>query len=81
MARVVIPSDLQRLTGDRAEVEVAARSYRELLPELCRRFPGLEHEALGKMAIAIDGVIIQEPLLQRFDDNSELVFVPRIAGG
>ena len=36
---------------------------------------------LEKMAVAIDGMIIHEPLLQRFGEDSELVFVPRIAGG
>ena len=81
MTRVTIPSDLQRYTGGLAQVEVDARSYRELLPELCRRFPDLDGGALEKMAVAIDGMIIHEPLLQRFGDDSELVFVPRIAGG
>lgn len=81
MARVVIPSDLQRQTEGLAQVEVSARSYRELVPELCRRFPDLDRAALEKMAVAIDGMIIHEPLLQRFGDDSELVFVPRIAGG
>lgn len=81
MTRVLIPSDLRRYTGGEAQVDVNARSYRELLPELCARFPGLDAKALQKMAIAIDGMVIHEPLLQRFGDNSELVFVPRIAGG
>ena len=81
MARLLIPSDLQRFTGGAGSVEVSARSYRELLDELYRRFPEWDGETLEKMAIAIDGVIIHEPLLQRFADDSELVFVPRIAGG
>ncbi len=80
MARVVFASDLQRHTGA-AEVQVAARCYRDLLAELCRRFPDLDPEQLDKMAVAIDGVIIHEPLLQQFGEDSELVFVPRIAGG
>lgn len=81
MARVLIPSDLQRFTGGQGSVEVNTRSYRDLLAELCHRFPDLDRERLEKMAIAIDGVIIHEPLLQGFTDDSELVFVPRIAGG
>jgi hypothetical protein len=31
--------------------------------------------------LAIDGAIIQTPLLEQFGQNSELVFVTRIAGG
>jgi hypothetical protein len=81
VARVLIAADFQRLTNSEGSVEVSARNYRDLLTELYRRFPELEREVLEKMAIAIDGVIIHEPLLQRFDDDSELVFVPRIAAG
>ncbi|MFT5335617.1 MAG: hypothetical protein ACI9GB_003536, partial [Halioglobus sp.] len=31
--------------------------------------------------IAIDGVMIHSPLLETFGPNSELVFIPKIAGG
>jgi molybdopterin converting factor small subunit len=81
MARVIFGSDLLPQTGGQGEVEVAARNYRDLLLELQRRFPQLGDDTLEKLAIAIDGVIIHEPLLQTFSADSELVFVPRIAAG
>lgn len=81
MARVVFPTCLQRYTDGAREVEVSAGSYRELVRELCRRFPELTEEAIGKQALAIDGMIIQTPLLETFDAHSELVFFARIAGG
>lgn len=81
MAKVVFSSDLQRYTEGAGEVEVAAANYRELVAELDRRFPALDREIIGKHAVAIDGVVIQTPLLETFNKDSELVFVARIGGG
>ena len=52
---------------------MSAGSYRELVRELCRRFPELTEEAIGTQALAIDGMIIQTPLLETFDAHSELM--------
>ena len=81
MARVIFGSDFLRQTGGQAEVEDAARSYSDLLHELQSRLPGLEEDTLKRLAIAIDGVIIHDPLLQTFSNDSELVFMPRMASG
>ncbi len=64
-----------------AETVVAARRYPDLVLELCRRFPRLSEEVVRKQALAIDGMIIHEPLVETFEADSELVFVARIAGG
>lgn len=81
MASVAFPADLQRHTGGRAEVAIDATRYRDAVVELCERFPALTEEVLSAYAVAIDGLIIHEPLLECFDSDSELVFVPQIAGG
>lgn len=82
MARVVFfSSDIQRYTDGAKEADVSARNYRDLVAELCRRFPGLSEELVRKYALAIDGAIIQTPLLETIKEDSELVFIPRIAGG
>jgi molybdopterin converting factor small subunit len=81
MARVPIPADLQRYTGGAAAVEVAALNYRDLVEELSDKFPELTVETLRKQALAIDGMVIHEPLLETFGSDSELVLVARIAGG
>jgi molybdopterin converting factor small subunit len=81
VAIVIFPADLQRFTGGATRVEVAAGNYRDLVAELCERYPALTEEALRKQAIAIDGAIIHRPLLETFDNDAELVFVARIAGG
>lgn len=81
MARVTIPSDLQRYTGGRVEVHVSAVNYRDLVAELCQRFPALTEETIVKQALAIDGMIFHSPLLESFQNDSKLVLFTKIAGG
>lgn len=81
MARVVFNSDLRRYTNGEREVEIDAGNYRELTGKLCQRFPALTDAVLAKYTVAIDGVIIQMPLLEKISGDSEVVFVARIAGG
>jgi hypothetical protein len=81
MPRVVLPSDLARFTGGASELEVAALNYRALVAELCERFPDLTVTQVRKFAIAIDGMIVQEPMLETFRPDSEVVLVAKIAGG
>jgi len=81
MPKVVLPSTMARFTGGVNPVEVAAGNYRELVTELCERFTDLPEELVRKQAIAIDGMIVQEPMLETFRADSEGVLVAKIAGG
>jgi molybdopterin converting factor small subunit len=81
LAKVIFPSNLQQYTLGTKEVEVAAGNYQDLVLELHQRFPTLTKEIIEKQALAINGVMIQTPLLESFDQDSELLFVARIAGG
>jgi len=80
MATVVFGSELQRLTGE-ARTRVSASDYRELLDELTARYEALDRDELLKMAVAIDGEIIHDPLLESISDDSEVHFLLRISGG
>lgn len=80
MARVILPADVQQVVGAR-EVDVQATDFRALIAELCERYPSLSQEKLQQYAVGIDGMIVQKPLLERFQRDSELVFMRRIAGG
>ena len=81
MAKVIFPSNLQQYTHGIKEVAVAAGKYQDLVAELHQRFPALTRDIIEKHALAINGVLIQTPLLESFDPDSELLFVARIAGG
>lgn len=52
-----------------------------MLRALDTRFPGFADYVREHMAVAIDGVIYQGTLDQPIDANSEVVLIPRIAGG
>ena len=81
VATVIFPSDLQAYTDGEAEVAVSALNYRNLVAELCARFPALTEDAIRKRAVAIDGMVIHSPLLEAFHEDAELVFFSKIAGG
>jgi molybdopterin converting factor small subunit len=82
MPKVLISgSSCQRFTNGKAELEVAATTFRRLVLELEERFPGLGKQVEEGMAVAIDGEIFQDAYSARFGPDSEVVLIPKIAGG
>ena len=82
MPKVVISGDAgRRFTGGKAELEVAATTFRRLVLELDQRFPGLGHQVEEGMAVAIDGEIWQDAYLAPLGPDSEVYLIPKIGGG
>lgn len=82
MPRVVISGQAaRRLTGGVSEFEVEADTFRRLILELDRRFPGLGHQVEEGMAVAIDGEIYQDAYLAPLAADSEIYLIPKIGGG
>ena len=81
MATVVFSSGLQRHTGGVERVSVDARDVRGLIAALDQRFPGIAEVLNSGMAIAIDGEIIPDPLLEAVSSHSEVHFLPPVGGG
>lgn len=85
MAQVEIPARLQARTGGTGRVEVAGRNVRQVLRGLDEMFPGLVEELKATTAIAIDGEIIgqrlEDAMLERVQPDSEVYFIPAVAGG
>jgi sulfur-carrier protein len=73
--------EVRALTGGLDRFEVPARDVRSLIAELERRFPGLGEYVENRMAVAIDGEIHQDALGTPLAPDSEVVLIPRIAGG
>jgi hypothetical protein len=80
LALVVLPRSLAPLAAGALEHELDASDVRGLVRLLEVRFPGIASK-IDEMAIAIDGEIISDPLLERIDRASEVHFLPRIQGG
>ena len=73
-------STLTRHTGGLEQVTMDAPRVHELIAALVARFPGLEHE-IGSLAVAIDGEVRPDAAYEPLMPQSEIYFVPKIAGG
>ena len=80
MADVTFSTGLRRFTDDEEKVHIEAATVRELIKALGVRYPELR-EPLKSMAVAIDGEIVNDPLLEPLSPNSEIHFLPPIGGG
>jgi len=78
---VVIPRALRDRAGGQERLRVDAPDVRRLLAELDRRYPGLGEALARNAAVAIDGEILPDPLLEPIGTESEVHFLPRVAGG
>ena len=81
MARVVLPRNLQAMTAGEAEVILDAPDVRRLFVKLGERYPRLRDHLEHELAVAIDGEIFQDAWLAPIRPDSEVVLVPKIAGG
>lgn len=81
MARVFLSNDLSSGTGGLDVVTIDAPRVHELIAELVARFPKLNREMFDRLAVAIDGEIHADADYLPLEADSEVHFVPRIAGG
>jgi molybdopterin converting factor small subunit len=83
MPKVVLSSGSagESLTGGVTEFEVEATTFRRLILELDRRFPGLGKQVEESMAVAIDGEIYQDAYSAELRPGSEIYLIPKIGGG
>ena len=80
MAVVHLSGGLSQYTGGLETVEIDAPRVHDLIVALTTRFPELGGQ-LDDLAVAIDGVIYNSAPYQKIDADSEIYFIPRVAGG
>ena len=81
MVRVVLTGNLRQLTGGETELELDAGTIRQLFRALGERYPDLKPHLEEGVAVAIDGEIFQDALLQPIPAGAEVHLLPQIAGG
>jgi sulfur-carrier protein len=87
MATVYIPALLRKLTNGKDRTTATGATLRELINDLERQFPGFRDRVVeqgdlaGSIAVSIDGEVITGGLSEPVPANSEIHFVPAIAGG
>jgi molybdopterin synthase sulfur carrier subunit len=83
LPKVILASggSCHQYTGGKTEFDVEATTFRQLVLELERKFPGLGNQVEEGMAVAIDGEIFQDAYGVQLKPDSEIVLIPKIGGG
>ncbi len=81
MARISLSSNLKVYTGGQTQIELDVANVRALFQALGERYPDLGPHLEGELAVAIDGEIYQDALLQPIRGDSEVILFSKIAGG
>jgi len=87
MATVLIPALLRNFSHDQESVQVAGNTLGDLIDALELKFPGIksrlcdgDHVRAG-LAVVIDTQVARGGLSEAVNENSEVHFIPAIAGG
>ena len=80
MAHVHLATEMRRFSDGVAEVEVEARTVRQLIAKLEELYPGIGQHLEGS-AIAIDGEVISDPIYEPLSEGAQVHFVPAPVGG
>ena len=81
MARVALIGSLAQWTGGVSGFDLEATSVKHLFELLIERHPALARHLEEGVAVAIDGQIYQDTLLEPIGPDSEVFVIPQIAGG
>ncbi len=81
MARVIVPTSFcDSYTQGQNALEIDAANVMQLVGELDRRFPGFGAFIEQRVSVVVDSVMTQN-WTSALKPGSEVVLVPRIAGG
>jgi molybdopterin converting factor small subunit len=78
--KVVLVGNLAQLTGGVAEFVLSASTVKQLFRQLTDLHPALGRHLEEGVAVAIDGQIFQDALLEPIGPDSEVFVFPQIAG-
>jgi len=81
VARITLSSSLAPFTEGVLELELDVANVRQLFQTLGERYPELRSQLESGVAVAIDNEIYQDALLQPIARDSEVILIPKIAGG
>ena len=87
MATIFIPAQLRILTAGTDKLEMDVHNVREVINQLEQQFPGIrdrlcqEDQISPSLQVSIDSVITSRGMIAKIQPNSEVHFIPAIAGG
>lgn len=87
MSTVWIPSLMRDLTGGQAQVSVPGKTVGDVIAALDAVYPGIK-DRLCKgdrldlaITVSVDGRVTRLGLLEPVGEQSEVIFLPAVAGG
>ncbi len=81
MVKVAIWGSLRKATDGKAEVEVEAGNFKQLLDQLAAEYPGLKPQIKRGVSLALDGKIYRDDWFVKINEDSEVVLMPYMVGG
>ena len=87
MATIFIPAQLRTLTAGIEQLEMDVHNVREVVNQLEQNFPGIrdrlcqQDQLSPSLQVSIDSVITSRGMIAKIQPNSEVHFIPAIAGG
>ena len=87
MATIFIAAQLRILTAGTEQLEMDVHNVREVIDQLEQQFPGIrdrlcqENQISPSLQVSIDSVITSRGMIAKIQPNSEVHFIPAIAGG
>ena len=87
MPEVWMSPRMQRLSGGKEQVQVAGATIRQVVNNLDKEYPGMKEELCEDddinpgIAVVIDGETSNLGMLERVNEDSEIHFIPAMAGG
>lgn len=87
MATIFIPAQLRTLTAGIEQLEMDVHNVREVIDQLEQRFPGIrdrlcqQDQISPSLQVSINSVITSRGMIAKIQPNSEVHFIPAIAGG
>ncbi|MDU8912460.1 MoaD/ThiS family protein [Aestuariicoccus sp. MJ-SS9] len=81
MVEVTLWGSLAALADNQKQVEVEARTIRELFRNLGARYPGLKPMMENDVAVSVNGVIYRDQWSKELPQDAEIFLMRRLAGG
>ncbi|MQF98901.1 MAG: MoaD/ThiS family protein [SAR202 cluster bacterium] len=87
MAEVWMSTRMQRFSGGLERVQVLGATVRQIVNNLEQEYPGMKdvlcinNEIDPAIAVVIDGETSNLGMLDKVSENSEVHFIPAMAGG
>ena len=78
---VTYVSTFRPALGGAASLQVEAKTLRELMRKILKKYPRMQKHLDTGIALAIDGHIYRDDLDVEIPDGAEVYLMPRIQGG